>query len=90
MSLEGLRVFNAALAVSAEPGMFTFEVDYNVYEGFKGPHDFDKVLIRMPVACLGEVVVVGKVFASYPFIDEGGRTIGVIVKVALADPCDLK
>lgn len=91
MGLKDLCVFDATLAVSAEPGLFTFEVDYDVYEGYQGPHDWELCFIRVAVGCLGEVMVLGRVFASHPLYDKGGCTIGVqYIKVALADAADLK
>jgi hypothetical protein len=92
MSLGDLYVFEAAEAKKVENCcMFTFEVDYDVYEGFKGPHDYDTVLVRMAVGCLGEVVLVGRVWSSQPLYGDDGYTIGVqLIKVALADVADLK
>jgi len=91
MSLKNLHILKAAEAVAIENGMFIFEVDYSVREGFEGPHDYDTVLIQMAFGCLGEMVVVGKVDVSHPIYDDGGCTIGVqYIKVALADAADLK
>ena len=84
MSLKNLHCFKASEAVDIDEGWFTFEVDYSVSEGFKGPHDYDTVLVRMPVACLGEIVVVGRVRSSMPLYGDDGYTIGVqVVKVSL-------
>ena len=89
--LEDMHIFNAAEATKTESNMFTFEVDYSTREGYNGPRDFEKVFVKLPVGCLGEIVVLGKVWSSMPLYGEDGYTIGIqIVKVALADAADLK